>query len=85
MAEQEMVWVYSGWSADRCPHCDGGMAESGPGHRCLSCGWPNDHAKTAPSVCELIAANNLRHCVIPGSRQRGASRLPGYEEVAPLN
>jgi len=71
LSDSEMVWVYSGWSDVRCPNCNGDMVETDHGQRCTSCGWPNDLEKIQPTLCELIAANNLRHCVIPGSDGRG--------------
>ena len=82
MADDEMVWVYSGWSDVRCPFCEGGMVRTDRGLRCTSCDWPNDFAKIAPTFCELVAANNIRHRVIPGTNYRGGMRLPNYEEVA---
>jgi hypothetical protein len=71
VADEEMVWVYWGWSDARCPICEGDMVNGELGAGCTSCGWPNDKVKTEPTICELIAANNLKHRVIP-TMGRGA-------------
>jgi len=65
VADEEMVWAYWGWSDTRCPVCGGGMADCELGSRCTSCGWPNDKIKIQPTICEKIAADNLKHRVIP--------------------
>jgi hypothetical protein len=65
VAEQEMVWVYWGWSDVHCPLCSGNMNRSGNGSTCTSCGWPNDTVKNEPTIRETLAAANIRHRVIP--------------------